>query len=351
VIYIPEAEPGFLEAVFTAFDASDFSLEGRAFRAGEEQAFLHWNYPSEEQPIWDHLKARDLIEQAVRDCVMRMGEPVPYASLHASVWSSLAERRMIAAALKDEKRLWLQKFDEWMELDLRDRKKWEHLTRGSELETGSYWTAEPIPTDDPLFDRVERLVLGLLRSVDTISEIELDIRVCEAFPGLITPDRRLIMACLHSYAVRSGEGLWGLRPEDFEQARQEDCREVQELLRQLGRKLGYVVPAEEPPRWLDSEGTTLFNFQVSEMASWGWEQIGKDMQRLTMVIPGGRSGLVAEKARRDPRVREWMQEPGKVIKFRHVRRLVTESNLNIGNIVERMAIDPPERQDPQMPLL
>jgi hypothetical protein len=351
VIYIPEAEPGFLEAAFTAFDASNFSLEGRAFRAGEEQAFLYWKYPNEEHPVWDDLRARDLIQEAVSDCVIRMGEPVPYASLHASVWSSLADKRLIAAALEDERRLTLQKFDDWLAAELRDTNKWEHLTRGAELETGSYWTAQPIQTDGPLFDRVERMVLGLLRSVEAISDIELDIRVCEAFPGLITPDRRLIMSCLHSYAQRSGEGLWVLRPEDYERAREDDCREVQELLRQLGRKLGYVVPAEEPLRWMGSEGTTQFTFQVSEMASWGWERVGSDVERLTMVIPGGRSGLVAEKARRDPRVREWMQQPGKVIKFRHVRRLVTESNLNMINVVDRMAIDPPERQDPQMPLL
>jgi hypothetical protein len=34
-----------------------------------------------------------------------------------------------------------------------------------------------------------------------------------------------------------------------------------------------------------------------------------------------------------------------------VRRLVTETNLTLNNLTERLAIDPPEREDPQLPLL
>ena len=238
-----------------------------------------------------------------------------------------------------------------MRLDLRTPRRWEHLSRGVETESGSYWLAQPATTDDPLFDRVEQMVLGLLRTVEALGGVELDRRVCEAFPGISTPDRRLVLACLNSYAQRRGDGLWTLRPEDYEEARTLDCAEVRQLLRQLGEKLGYAVPAEAPLRWITQSGTTDFTFKVSEMASWGWEHMDLDVSSLTMVIPGGRSVLVAEKARRDPRVREWMESPGRVIKFRHVRRLATEANLSLNNLAERIAIDPPEREDPQMPLL
>jgi hypothetical protein len=130
-----------------------------------------------------------------------------------------------------------------------------------------------------------------------------------------------------------------------------DCGEVIEILGQLGLKLGYMVPSTEPLCWNTLDGSTAYTFRVSEMASWGWEHMDMEESALTMVIPGGRSGLVAEKARRDPRIREWMESPGRVIKFRHVRRLASESNLSLSNLAERIAIDPPERQDPQMPLL
>jgi hypothetical protein len=187
--------------------------------------------------------------------------------------------------------------------------------------------------------------------VEAISEVELDRRLCEAFPGISTPDRRLVMACLHSYAQRRGDGLWILRPEDYEDVRTSDAMEVNDLLRQLGATLGYSVPTEEPLRWNTFDGEAAYTFRVTEMASWGWEHSDPDESPLTMVIPGGRSVLVAEKARRDPRVREWMESPGRVIKFRHVRRLASDASLSTSNLAERIAIDPPERQDPQMPLL
>lgn len=351
VIYIPEAEPGFLEAAFTSFDAAGFELQSRAFRAGEQQAFLHWRFPGKEPPTWDEGHGRRLLGQAVRDSVVKIGEPVPFAVAHAAAWSRLARERMIASAIASEHHQPLQLVDDWLEAELSDRSQWLHLTKGVELESGSYWFTQPSGTDDPLFDRVERMVLGLLRTVDAISEVELDIRVCETLPGLATPDRRLILACLHSYGQRQGDGHWTLRPEDFADARSADCKEVHVLLRQLGESLGYAVPEDDPLRWINPGGAVAYTFRVSELASWGWEHMAMDEKTLTMVIPGGRAALVAEKARRDPRVRDWMQTTGRVIKFRHVRRLLTESGLTITNLAERIAIDPPEHHDPQMPLL
>ncbi|TFH38129.1 MAG: hypothetical protein E4G99_00305 [Anaerolineales bacterium] len=351
VIYIPEAEPGFLEAAFVGFDASGFELKGRAYRAAEEQAFLHWSYPGREPPAWDAQRGRDLLRQAVGESLAVIGEPVPFAIVHASAWSQLSEARMIASAMRSKQRQPMQIVDEWLESELNNRLLWEHLTRGIEFESGSYWFAQPTPTDDPLFDRVERMILGLLRTVDAIGEVELDMRVCEAFPGIATPDRRLIMACLNSYGQPRGDGLWTLRPEDYAEARLADCQEVFHLLCQLGESLGYSVSRTEPLYWFRPDGTSAYTFRVSEMASWGWERMDFDERTLTMVIPGGRAVLLAEKARRDLRVRTWMQTPGRVLKFRHVRRLVTEPDLTAEGFAERIAIDPPEHQDPQMPLL
>ncbi len=351
VIYIPEAEPGFLEAALTGFDAAGYALTGRAFRAGEQQAFLQWVFPAGKVPAWDENKGQELTDQALKESTIRIGEPVSYAILHASAWSELARSRMIAAAMGDEHHQHTQRINQWIANSLSTQSLWEHMTRGVEVESGSYWFAQPTPTDDPLFDRVERMVLGLLRTVDGIGEVELDQRVCEAFPGISTPDRRLVMACLYSYAQRRGDGLWTLRPEDYEAARKADYGEVTDTLRRLGQKLGYSVPPEGSLQWETQDGQIAYVFQVSEMAGWAWEPMDLEQRALTMVVPGGRSVLIAEKARRDPRVRKWMETPGRVIKFRHVRRLASEPNLSIVNLTERIAIDPPERQDPQMPLL
>jgi hypothetical protein len=69
------------------------------------------------------------------------------------------------------------------------------------------------------------------------------------------------------------------------------------------------------------------------------------------VLPGGRSTIVLEKARRDQRIGDWLRSGPKVIKYRHVRRLEAETTLHRDNLEQRLAIDPPDQHDPQLPLL
>jgi len=72
---------------------------------------------------------------------------------------------------------------------------------------------------------------------------------------------------------------------------------------------------------------------------------------LTFVLPGGRASLVMAKVRRDPRLSEWLKSGPRIIKFRHIRRLATETTLTRENLNQRFIIDPPEHHDPQLPLL
>jgi hypothetical protein len=60
---------------------------------------------------------------------------------------------------------------------------------------------------------------------------------------------------------------------------------------------------------------------------------------------------VAEKSRRDPLLQSWLESAPRVIKFRHVRRLAEDTTLERGNLLERLVLDPPGHEDPQLPLL
>ena len=77
----------------------------------------------------------------------------------------------------------------------------------------------------------------------------------------------------------------------------------------------------------------------------------RDAGEVIHVLPGGRGPLVAEKARRDPRLRAWLQAGLHLVKFRHVRRLAAETTLTRDNLDERLALDPIHESDPQLPLL
>ncbi len=182
--------------------------------------------------------------------------------------------------------------------------------------------------------------------------VDVDDYVCQALQGLNSPDQRLVLACVRSYATEDAiKGIWSLRPEDDFDARNADCEEIRHLLVALGERMGYEVEPGQRLIWRDQAGGQVFAFCVQESAMLGSALEVSDDGGLTFVLPGGRAALVAEKVRRDPRLRSWLQEGIGVVKFRHVRRLYAETQLSQANIVERFAIDPPEQHDPQLPLL
>mgnify|MGYP001570230595 FL=1 len=190
--------------------------------------------------------------------------------------------------------------------------------------------------------------------------VELDRRLCEALPGLLTPDRRLVLACLRSYALpEPGGAVWHLRAEDQWEARKVDCEEIVDLLAELGRDLGFAVDGKDPITWRDESAGKEFLFWVDETAKLGVamrrqlaSRDSPEKRRIeAVVIPGGRAALVAEKARRDPLLQAWLEATPRVIKFRHVRRLAEDTTLDRDNLLERLVLDPPGHEDPQLPLL
>jgi hypothetical protein len=208
------------------------------------------------------------------------------------------------------------------------------------------------PDGEPLSDRVEREVLAQLRDRQSVNSPDLDQEICRVFPGLLTPDRRWVMACLHSYAESSPEeDLWRLRQEDQPDVRAEDHEDMLTLLSDLGLRLGFEVRIDGHLCWNEASGQPAFQFDVRETSAWGHPELAPDPQGRLFVVPGSRSGLIAERARRDPEFRTWLESGIRVVKFRHVRRLLAETTLTRDNLVQRLAIDPPEHQDPQLPLL
>jgi len=264
----------------------------------------------------------------------------------------LATNHQLAHLWENEDAHPLSVVGEALEQAITDRRYFQHLGRGAELESGQYWLVNADDAATPLADRVEDLVVDILRSHEGISEAELDQSVCASLPGLLTPDRRLVDACIRSYALQQAEGgLWFLRAEDQPDARQADSEEIGHLLVELGNRLGFSVQQEEAITWLDAQETPVYTFVVMATATIGTSLQTYADRSIAFAMPGGRAALVTEKARRDYRLRALLEEGLRVVKFRHVRRLAGEATLTQANLAERIAIDPPGYHDPQLPLL
>jgi hypothetical protein len=70
-----------------------------------------------------------------------------------------------------------------------------------------------------------------------------------------------------------------------------------------------------------------------------------------IVVPGGRAGLIGYKLQRDPRLQAAIEAGWRFLKFRHMRWLAENDNLERANLDEQLELDPLSNRDPQMPLL
>jgi hypothetical protein len=348
-IYLPESEPGFIAALMSSFDAAGYDLQGRALRAHEGHALTLWQKDDERTEKPEAILPKEDLSAACRDILVRRCEPASFAIVHAAGWSFLSSNHYPRTLWTSDTRQMMQDIGEHLSEILNDTRVFQRLGRGMELETSLYWVADVGDCGESLFDRVEKIVLEELRTLINLRLEMLDRNVCKQLLGLETPGRRLVVGALQSYAELSGEGFWSLRPEDYAQARADDRREMHEDLISLGEKLGYEVTDHEEITWRDSQ-KIIHRFLIRETAILGDIRFDRD-NPLMLVLPGGRASLLTEKSRRDPRIRDWLQSGTRVLKFRHVRRLVTETTLTRENLNERLAIDPPEHQDPQLPLL
>ena len=352
--FIPDAEPGFVAATLSGFDAGGYRLTGRALRL-EGQAMLTWKRDSRSGRSVGLSSIANSMAQSARAALEARGEPARFPLPHMAAFSALAADRLLAEVQPSETRSGLGVVSEQLDAVLGDRRLFVHVGRGLEPESGRYWLADDSRAAESLADRVEDSVLAELRSVDGIGAVEIDIRLCEQLPGLLTPDRRLVMAALRSYAQFDPEQrLWRLRLEDQPQARQADVEEMLTLLGSLGTQLGYEVSGTEEIEWRDELRESSLAFRVGEMAKFGSFMSGRARSTAkieAIVIPGGRGALVAEKARRDQRLQSWLDSGLHIIKFRHVRRLSEDTTLTRENLFERLALDPPGKEDPQLPLL
>ena len=352
--FIPDAEPGFIAATLAGFDSAGFALTGRAVRM-EGQALFTWKGDRKEERVAASSEAEEEMKDAAVLALNDRGSPEVFALPHAAAWTRLAQRRALGRVAPSETRSSIGVISEVLESVLADRSTFIHFSRGVEAESGRYWLVDESSTQVRLSDRVEDLVLARLRSRPATSALELEIYLCEQLPGLMTPDRRLIMAALRSYATYDPHGaVWSLRTEDDPEARRLDMEQIVELLSDLGRRLGLEVQQGYEVIWsgLTDQG---LRFRVSETAKLmqiGTAAPGEDRDEIqAIVIPGGRGALVAEKARGDPRLRDWLESGPLVLKFRHIRRLSEDTTLDRDNLLERLALDPPGQEDPQLPLL
>ena len=142
------------------------------------------------------------------------------------------------------------------------------------------------------------------------------------FPGLLTPSQGIIYAVLSSYANKEN-GEWKLRPEDLSSARRTELNNIAELLKAIGKRLGYSTRKQERDYLWEQNGELERTFYILASALIGraLAEVPWPTKKMVIVIPGGRAALSIYKTQRDPSLARRVKQV-QIVKYRLLRTLI-----------------------------
>jgi hypothetical protein len=312
------------------------------------------------QPIdIESLKQEMIIkaERAVTNVLRNRGEPTRKSLLLKGAYTALTRQGLLVsvAALKEDASAMPfisavvgQGFDAAPITELTTEE-----TRTDEI---LWWLTDAAIAVGALADRVEAAVQELLMQGHVWNEDDLVNFVYARFPGALAPDLKLVRVCLESYGECDGEKT-RLRPGDNSKRRQLEINAVREDLAILGERLGFDARSGSgwDVRWLE-EGQERYVFAVSSTAAMAPYLLGEKMPNTRaqrcLVAPGSRARLINLKLQRDPRLVDAVEADGwQFIKFRHLRRLMAEPDLDRYAFTTVLGLDPiAEQESAQIPL-
>lgn len=341
---IPEIIPGLLLSSLTAASCSGLKLTGAALESESAVIQLNWKAAATAPPA--SRKPDVIYRQAVRESLIRRGEPAPYLPLYAACLAAQAAQNSLPGDINTVQVDLLSRVQAQLSTVFADRTNLVHFPGASRSgESGQWWLAGRPETEVPLADRVEMEVVRYLQKNPGCPFSALYDGLCAQFTGLLTPSEELVNTVLVSYAEIDPDqpGHWNLRPQEQPSARRADLDAARELLFKVAAALQVSAQGDSPTLWKDARGEILYAFYPMASSLVSRYVLAPDpsipAQRCVVVLPGGRAGLLGYKLKRDPRLEQAFQG-WRVLKFRHLRRLAEWTDLNLSTWNDLLDTDP-----------
>jgi hypothetical protein len=353
VLVLTSQRPDMIEALVLAADEARLGVSallqcGADYRL--ELAPASWRAPS------DTARFQEVAVEVAVETIQGRGEPVAWRTLHAAVLRRVASAGLVALPPEADDS-GLSPVD-WLAEQIATALRHPSFTRlpGPERSQEVWWLARPIAVAPPLSDRVEAAAYDILHDALALTESDFGAALHARFPESLAPDAALVATCLRAYGYEPSPGYWQLRSEDLPAARQPEQEAMVKHLLTLGRKLGYRAAPWEPfdAAWFEGrQPRAVFVVRWRAAVSEALALTGQAGDaRPYLLIPGGRAALVSYKLAHNPLWQQTVDQAGwRFIKYRHVRQLVAQSEVDEYALRTIIGLDPiVEREGAQLSL-
>jgi len=339
--FLPQVSPNNFFAVLAGSRAAGFTLQGSAYRQNEELVqFEHIS--SDEKKEEKELKIRPLIQ----DFLISRSEPAEFNQILMNCISQLASGANLPLSIDDIREGLFRTIQEEVASILNDN----HFAVSFDSDkkgASRYWLLDAREATQPLSERVEAFINNELADRDFHLIADIEARTCQQFPGSQTPESDLVHECIYSY---SREGEHGnlerqIRVEDLPAARKKDIEELEGLISAFAHMFGFKCErSKHSIIWMDTSAKSTFQFYFSlRSPSIGLLENMDEFANVKQIVvfPASRSRLLHARMRGDPRLAGYNQGKIHLVKFRHLRWLAQQKELNLSMWLDLLDGDPP----------
>jgi len=346
---LTECEPAYLISTLTAFDLARFDLVGYSLNSEMDTAQLIWRHQTGENTSPGEL--RPAIRKAIVNHMKERNQPVEYPILAAATGFALAEEHLYQTQAGDPS-------DRYTTAN--NTLKTELITAGDyiryrgqrSIENEIWWKKGIRISENATDDRVELAVVEMLSQNSGADFLEIQKRVNNQFPGLLTPSTELIRTILDSYGeiVDPVLGIWKLAGREDPLTRQTDLSEILETINTTGVKFGYRVDGDSESIWKNNDGDLVYYFVPTVHACVSSIMINSvhPPEKSIIVIPASRANLLLYKIEKNPLLYGAMADGWRIVKFRHIRHISLEHQDEPQQWEMQLDMDPLEFKPIQM---
>ena len=370
--FIEENEPNFLAAALIAGDLAGFELSEFAMQSDMRRAQFVWKVPIktfdkpktnfQKQEIEELLQRR--IEQALSAEIDKAHEPIPINNAHAiamtqsvTVTPSANDTLSPKFTLKDIYQTdqsidfpntFLNLFEKCI-----DKSNVLALIPGESksIENKYVWKKDFTQNNQiSLSDQIEQFVYSLFTENKKLSYEDFLTKIFERFCGFSTPNQEFLNICLISYATPLQKSeFWELKNGENRLNRQNDLIEMETIIHHLGEKFNLIVKSNQILQWLNKNEVVISEWKIQTTGNLSEISFvdDRDINRY-LLVPGSRVNIVLNKIHHNPILSEVLQKYWKIVRFRQMRWLIDQPDVDFEHIENWLNYDPIAYENPQL---